>query len=35
VTVTADTFINMKATTAAGTAAAGTIALTPVYITSA
>lgn len=34
-TVTADTVINLKATTAAGTAAAGTANITPVYITSA
>jgi hypothetical protein len=33
-TVTADTIINMKSTTAAGTGAAGTINLTPVYVTS-
>lgn len=33
ITVTADTFVNIKATTAAGTAAAGTVNTTPLYIT--
>lgn len=35
VTVTADTIVSLKATTAAATAAAGTVNLTPLYITSA
>lgn len=34
VTVTADTIVSLKATTAAGTAAAGTVNLTPIYTTS-
>jgi len=34
VTVTADTVVSLKATTAAATAAAGTVNLTPLYITS-
>lgn len=34
VTVTADTYINLKATTAAGTAAGGTCTITPFYTTS-
>lgn len=35
VTVTADTVVSLKATTAAGTAAAGNCTITPVYTTSA
>lgn len=34
-TVTADTIVYLKATTAAGTAAAGNVTITPVYTTSA
>lgn len=34
VTVTADTIVSLKATTAAATAVAGTVNLTPVYITA-
>jgi len=35
VTVTADTIVYLKATTAAATAAAGTVNITPIYTTSA